>query len=1844
MQRCLNLLLMMIGCSHLPAQLVINEFQAINNSTLADAQGDFSDWIELYNTGSNTVDLTGWFLTDTETNLTRWTFPSVSLATNAYMLVFASDKNTNINNQLHTNFRLDGDGEYLALVNAQTNIVFEYAPAYPSQLEDLTYGVDTNLAPRYFATPTPLGPNADDFLGLVEDTKFSVDRGIFTNSFMLAITSATASATIRYTLDSSEPTETTGILYTGPFLMDDTRVVRAAAYKVGYHATDIDTHSYLFIHNVINFTNAPAGYPSTWRNAAGTDHQNSANYTMDASIVTNPVYRVQMTNALMSHPIVSIAMDQEEWFNQQTGIYANSQAKGDQWERAISAEFLFFPNAPDTQANCGIRIFGNASRAPSRPKHNMRLVFRSEYGPGKFDFPAFRGGGRPPINGYLMRGQNGDSWIHPTGNQRTDAVYLRDQFARDLCVAMGQPVPAQDHVHLFLNGMYWGFFHTIERIEADWAESWFGGDADNWDIIKARATANAVDVEDGNQLAYRAMHDLAEAGITNDTQYAAIESYIDIENFIDYMLVNYYNGNSDWDNNNWQAARDRTKTKGFKFFVHDSERTMLAADVNRTGLNNIYMPTRLHQRLKGHPEYLLRFADHIQEHFFNGGVLTPERTAALFNQRVDEIRPGLLGEAARWGDYHRPGNPYLPNREWETKVTALNAGYFPVRSATVFTQLRNADLYPSIDAPVLSQHGGTFERTLDLSIASSTNVYYTLDGSDPREALTGQIQGTVYSGNLPLNFSTRIMARAFDGTEWSALTEATFYRSDETPLRFSELMVTPRQPGPGEAGFDASDFEFIELENAGTNATSLIGARITGGIDFDLGNSGLAPLLPGERILLVKNQTAFALRYPGVPVLGTYTGSLNDQGESLHLEIETLGRVISFAYNDGRNFPLAAQGAGHSLVPAFTGQTEGALDYGGHWRASTFRDGSPGLANPAPQPTLVLNEIGTHTDNTNPAFPQYDSNDWIEIYNTSANSQVLTHWYLSDDAEQLDKWRLGPAFLIPGKGLLNYDEIGGFNAPGEPFGFGLNKAGETVFLSYLPGTDQDRIGDAIRLKGQENGTTHGRYHDGSGRWQTLLPTRGAANLRGAQDLVIHELMYHAPGGDELNYVVVHNPTAQAVPLFNAAGGWRLTGELEFVFAQSLAADASAIIVPFDPADTLARTHFEASYGFTGGTLLGPWTGNLSHSGGRIALERPQEADAPSTNASWVVVDETWYFDQAPWPQLADGSGYALHRLDPRIAGPIETNWVAANPSPDSPSILAGPLIENAPATAISSDRAIMNGLLLTNGQSTAQIYVYWGTNDGLSVTADWEHISLLGTQSEGLLPVMQIGLKPNTTYFYRFFAENGASATWASPSASFTTPNPFDVQASSLRICFSGYDRAQSLTNFPALLRLGEHLPGFFYGTFASGQGHDLRILTEDLSTELAFEIEHWDTNGTSAVWVKVPDFTSNTCVIATWGDEAAAAAGLPASSTDGSVWDPGYHMVMHLADDTLDSTSNGYNGINVGTSDGAGLISGGQVMGNGTYLAIDQLLFLQPAAIPEIMVSGWVKTSVAANQMFVSFDRSEYFRFAVRDDSAPLTVGWDTEPATGALSDSRSPGSVTDGQWHYLVGWFKTASAPTFDKKIYIDGVPVTELNAHNGVAVGNGSVRAGFIGVGSEATSINGTIGPTSYLQGTIDEVRMARVAQSDDWIWAEYQNQRADSTLAMYDTVISENPDSDGDFILDAWELAVFTNLTTASAITDFDLDGFPDLAEFFAGTNPRDSHSLLVLELKVTDQGAQTELMWFSESNRWYRVSRKGALQDAWVDIAPAVQATPPLNLLLDTPPAPRAYYRVEVLSP
>src|SRR6187431_1275458 len=124
----------------------ISEFMAQNNTSISDDFGDKSDWIEIYNSGTNAVNLAGWYLTDVTNDLRRWQFPATNLAANSYMVVFASNRDRRIAGPpLHTNFRLADTGEYLALVESNgTTIASEYRPTFPLQVADVSYGFATD--------------------------------------------------------------------------------------------------------------------------------------------------------------------------------------------------------------------------------------------------------------------------------------------------------------------------------------------------------------------------------------------------------------------------------------------------------------------------------------------------------------------------------------------------------------------------------------------------------------------------------------------------------------------------------------------------------------------------------------------------------------------------------------------------------------------------------------------------------------------------------------------------------------------------------------------------------------------------------------------------------------------------------------------------------------------------------------------------------------------------------------------------------------------------------------------------------------------------------------------------------------------------------------------------------------------------------------------------------------------------------------------------------------------------------------------------------------------------------------------------------------------------------------------------------------------------------------------------------------------------------------------------------------------------------------------------------------------------------------------------------------------
>ena len=233
------------GVFSVRAEPVISEIMASNTKTLADQNGVFSDWIELHNPEAAAVDLTGWYLTDTANNKTKWFFPAVSIPAGGYLVVFASNQDRRDPAQpLHASFALSAGGEYLGLVRRDgSTVVSEFAPGFPAQAEDVAYGRvsvgDGTFVAGFLKRATPGAANGGlEALRIVERVAFSQPSRPFRDAFALELDGADENAgqVIRYVVGTgggaadAEPTAGSQI-YAGPIAVNVTAVVRAAVFS-----------------------------------------------------------------------------------------------------------------------------------------------------------------------------------------------------------------------------------------------------------------------------------------------------------------------------------------------------------------------------------------------------------------------------------------------------------------------------------------------------------------------------------------------------------------------------------------------------------------------------------------------------------------------------------------------------------------------------------------------------------------------------------------------------------------------------------------------------------------------------------------------------------------------------------------------------------------------------------------------------------------------------------------------------------------------------------------------------------------------------------------------------------------------------------------------------------------------------------------------------------------------------------------------------------------------------------------------------------------------------------------------------------------------------------------------------------------------------------------------------------------------------------------------------------------------------------------------------------------------------------------------------------------------------
>jgi len=953
------------------SNVVINEFMAQNRSTLLDEDGESSDWIELWNPNHQPVPITGWYLTDDPDDLTKWTFPVHTMDGNSFLLLFASTKDRTVSgNELHTSFALEKRGGFLALTRpagqGEVEIVHQFNP-YAAQTEDVSFGLygnDEPLQSGFFLTPTPDAANDPGAVqGFVADTRFSVDRGFYDTPQSVVISSVTPGASIIYTTNSTVPTLTplNGVRVDAPdantppgamVTISRTTVLRAFAFKDDHEPTNVDTQTYVFADQVLQ-QSTPSQSWANWGNP-GPDWDMDTLVTEHSNLSSRCV-----ADDLLEIPTLSISLPfADMWGNR--GIYIS----GEGVERDCSIEFInpdgdpANPNSEQGfQIDGTVQIVGGSSTGRWKSNHlSMRVKFTNgDLRHKVFAKPwiPFGNEATDRFDTLVVDGRLNNVWNHPSHSQRVLGQYVRDQYVADLQNALGGTAPHGRHMHVYVAGIYWGM-HTIhERPDDNFAAEYFGGNNDDYDVVKHSGST----VISGSSTNYNRLSSVLNADLSNQGHFQRATSMLDLEDFAKYMIVNYFCGNTDWDQHNWYASFNR-RVRGARWHFHswDAEHVLKGENDDATGRNNSGKPTGFQHRLMANEDYKLIFADIVRREFFHGGELSPSRAIAHYSRRLNIIDRAIRAESARWGDSKRPGQPYTRGNEWLAERNRIVRGYLRRRTNTVFRQFQDRGWYPATDAPDFSPHGGNVTQDFALSITSPDGgtIYYTMDGNDPRENLTGTPLGTAYTGPVTLSSTGVLKARVrSNGGEWSALTEALFAVGTEEAgadnLVVSEVHYRPGSPSAEEitAGYNnRGDFEFIELLNVSPTSIDLSDAVFENGIDFNFrSDSEILALDPGERILIVKNAAAFEFRYgTGLPVAGVFQNGtdLSNGGENITLSNDTTGETIQdFAYSDTSPWTEAADGHGYSLTlacPAAGAHLTDPLN----WRASREVGGTPG--------------------------------------------------------------------------------------------------------------------------------------------------------------------------------------------------------------------------------------------------------------------------------------------------------------------------------------------------------------------------------------------------------------------------------------------------------------------------------------------------------------------------------------------------------------------------------------------------------------------------------------------------------------------------------------------------------------------------------------------------------------------------------------------------------------------------------------------------------------------------------------------------------------------------------------
>ncbi|MBN2279608.1 MAG: CotH kinase family protein [Candidatus Marinimicrobia bacterium] len=830
--------------------LMINEVMSSNDTTIADEDGDASDYIELYNTGSTVFDLSGYYLTDDLSELKKWQFGSVTLEAGEYLLVFASDKDI-YDQYWHTNFKISASGEDVVLSNSSGTIVDQIS--VPESETDVAYGRETDGAANWiFQRPTPDSENGGEgVLETAEMPQASVASGLYSSAMSVELTAE--GSDIYYTLDSSDP-DINSTKYSAAISINETTILRAIAVKSGYQKSKILNESYLF--------------------------------GVDTDL-----------------PVLSLISDPYNLFDYNYGIYEEGP-NADQdhganyeqdWERPAHVQFFDDTKNLGFSEDCGINIYGGYTRRFAQK--SMAVKFKDPYNASPLEYQLFPDLEYTSYKSFIIRNSGNDF----------DFTHIRDAMMQTLVQDLDIDYLEYRPAASYINGEYWGIYNIREKINEHYVARRHGVDPDKIDMLEGN-----MNVVHGDTVHFAQMIDYLNTNDMNtDEAYEFVTQNIDLDNCLLYWAAHVYYNSQDWPANNLKIWRERSDSGKWRWILYDLDfgfnlyettgqsedhvKYIFSGIETRPGSNppwSTLIPRKLIENDRIRAQFLTLLADLLNSNFKG------ERVVGIINEMVNQIAAEGPKHRQRWGksdwtfnDHinrmkkfadERPGyvrafasNFFDCGAESNLIIDATEGGKVIVNSLTIEKDMMPWSGRYFLDIPVqltaIPEKGYKFdgwsrgststERVLTLSLRRTTSLTANFSSGIPDPC------------SLVINEINYNSADGHETGDWIEL------------YNFSDGSI------------DLSDWYFSDSDDSHK---------------FIFPNHTVIP--GGDYLVVVEDDSAFSVWFPHISNKIGETGfGLSGSGELIKL-VESNGQIIdSLTYDDKEPWPVEPDGNGQTL-------------------------------------------------------------------------------------------------------------------------------------------------------------------------------------------------------------------------------------------------------------------------------------------------------------------------------------------------------------------------------------------------------------------------------------------------------------------------------------------------------------------------------------------------------------------------------------------------------------------------------------------------------------------------------------------------------------------------------------------------------------------------------------------------------------------------------------------------------------------------------------------------------------------------------------------------------------------